>query len=139
LIDIVVESRREFLGESEAAPYGGSLYFVNHALRHWLPDVFWGTVFRAPYVALFGKDRLLSAPVAVVEEIADDMIYVQLTEKLTDVVDAELSVEAARAAFKRHVEVDAFYRLGRGYNRREVGPVGNVFAVPEFELDKIEG
>jgi hypothetical protein len=78
LIDIVVESRREFLRENEAATCGEYIYLVTHVLRHWLPDVFWGTVFGPPYVALFGKDRLLSAPVAVAEEIADDMIYVQL-------------------------------------------------------------
>jgi hypothetical protein len=138
LIDTIVESRRGFLQENEMAPYGGHLYLVTHVLRHWLPDVFWGTVFGAPYVALFAKDRLLSAPVAVVEEIADDMIYVQLTEKLTDVVDAEPSVAAARAAFKRHVAVDAFYESAHGYSLHDSEAVGDVFVVPEFELDKIE-
>ena len=32
-------------------------------IRKCLPDVYWMTVFGAPYVKMFGRDRLLSAPV----------------------------------------------------------------------------
>jgi hypothetical protein len=137
-LDVVVPARRAFLMECQAVPYGGGFILVTHVLRHWLPDVFWGTVFGPPYVTLFGKDRLLTAPVSIVEEIADDMIYVQLTESLTDNFDALSLVEDRRAAFKRHIGVDAFYQKGRGYDLRETGPVGDTFVVPEFKLLPVE-
>jgi len=35
----------------------------SRAIRTCIPDVYWMTVFGAPYVKMFGRDRLLSAPV----------------------------------------------------------------------------
>jgi hypothetical protein len=49
--------------------------------------------------------------------------------------------EPANALLARAHEwlaVDAFYESGRGYSIHDSEAVGNVFAVPEFELDKIE-
>ena len=34
----------------------------SYELKHWLPDMYWGTVFGKPYVDLFGLECLLSTP-----------------------------------------------------------------------------
>jgi len=138
LLDVFAEYRRSFLMESGAVPSGNRFFLVTHVLRHWLPDVFWGTVFGPPYVALFGKERLLRAPAFSVEEIAQDTIYVQLTDNMSDIVEASARVDDSRAEFKKHVGIDAFYEVGRSYDRLARGPVGDVFAVPNFELSRLE-
>ena len=135
-VDALAESYRDFGMENGSVPYGDRFMLSTHVIRHWLPDVFWGTVFGPPYVQLFGKDRLLSAPVAVAEEIADDMIYMQLTDNLSDVVQDPVAVQACRARVKEHLKIDAFFESGRGYDRLERGPVGDEFTTPTFELKK---
>jgi len=134
VLEVLTESYRGFAMESGSAPYGDRFMLSTHVLRHWLPDVFWGTVFGAPYVKLFGKDRLLSAPVAIAEEIGEDMVYIQLTERLIDTVNSPSAVQQCRVQVKKHLGIDAFFESGRGYDRLKRGPVGDVFMVPQFEL-----
>jgi len=135
-VDTVTESYRSFGMENGSVPYGDRFMFSTHVIRHWLPDVFWGTVFGPPYVKLFGKDRLLTAPVAVAEEIADDMVYIQLTDSLSDVAKDPAAMQAHRAKVKEHLKADAFFESGRGYDRLQRGPVGGEFVTPTFQLDK---
>lgn len=134
-VDALTEPYREFSIESGSAPYGERFMIVTHLLRHWLPDVFWGTVFGPAYVRLWGKERLLTAPAYIVEELAPEMIYVQLTEKIGDVLEDEAAVRHRRELFKGHFPSDAFFISGQGYDRLQRGPVGDVFAVPNFELN----
>jgi hypothetical protein len=134
LVDTLTESYREFAIESGSAPYGERFMVVTHLLRHWLPDVFWGTVFGPAYVRLLGKERLLSAPAYVVEELAPEMVYVQLTEKIADVLEDDAGIRSRRDLFKAHFPCNAFFLSGQGYDRLQRGPVGDVFAVPNFEL-----
>jgi hypothetical protein len=137
ILDIFAETRRSFLMESGAVPSGDRFFVTTHVLRHWLPDVFWGTVFGPPYVALFGKECLLKAPAFMAEEIADDTIYIQLTEHISDVTTSLSYVQARQVEFKEHVGIDAFYESGRGYDRLARGPLGDVFVVPNFELSRV--
>lgn len=134
MIDAVTKPYLPFAQESGASPYGDNFLFTTHLLRHWLPDVFWGTVFGQPYVKLFGKERLLNAPVAVAEEIAENMVYLQLTDNLADLINDFDAVQACRTQVKKHLQVDAFFESARGYDRSERGPVGDVFATPDFQL-----
>jgi hypothetical protein len=137
LLDVHTPSYSEFARISGSAKYSDRIYVVTHSLRHWLPDVFWGTVFGPPYIALFGKEKLLSAPVAVAEQISGDMIYIQLTDGLVDVASDPVGMTQRRKAFKDHLGVDAFFEEGRGYDsfdQLDHGPFGDVFVTPKFEL-----
>ncbi|GLZ23168.1 hypothetical protein [Burkholderia plantarii] len=134
LVDTLAGSYRDFAIESGSAPYGERFMVVTHLLRHWLPDVFWGTVFGPPYVRLLGKERLLSAPAYIVEELAPEMVYVQLSERIVDVVEDNAGLRTRRELFKEHFDSNVFFRSGQGYDRLQRGPVGDVFTVPTFEL-----
>jgi hypothetical protein len=81
-----------------------------------LPQLQWGTLFGAPYVRLFGRDKLLSAPAAVVEQLGPELVYLQLTPKITDVTDDLPGYFTLRRRVKDHIGADAFFhpRIGRG-------------------------
>ncbi|MFL9866737.1 hypothetical protein PQR67_21385 [Paraburkholderia fungorum] len=134
ILDVANARYEDFAFDSASAPFGERFMLVTHVLRHWLPDVFWGTVFGPPYVRLFGKDRLMSAPAAVVKELGEEMIYLQLTDKLADTIFNFDAVLASRLAVKAHLAVDAFFQSERAYDRAEKGPTGDLFATPEFQL-----
>lgn len=134
LIDVLSAPYREFAIESGSAPFGERCMVVTHLLRHWLPDVFWATVFGPAYVRLFGKERLLNAPAYLVEELGPDTIYIQLTELLADTVNKATELQLCRDRFKEHIGCKAFFIHGEGYDRLQRGPVGDVFSVPNFEL-----
>jgi hypothetical protein len=134
LLDSLTEPYRAFAVESGSAPYGERFMLVTHVLRHWLPDIFWATVFGPPYVRLFGKERLLAAPASVVEELGPETIYLQVSERVTDVLDDPDNIRSRRELIKTHLGIDAFFVSGRGYDRLQRGPIGDVFTVPQFEL-----
>jgi hypothetical protein len=133
-VDALTPKYRGFAIETEAAPTGQDFLVTTHLLRHWLPDVFWGTVFGPPYVRLFGKERLLTVPAFSVEELGPETVYVQLTERIADTVEDHDGVQSRRKLFKEHLQSNAFYVPGKGYDWRERGPVGDVFDVPTFQL-----
>ena len=136
LMDVMTPAYRDFAFESGSAT-AERFYLTTHVLRHWLPDIFWGTVFGPPYVALFGKDRLLSAPAVVAEEIATNMVYIQLTDNIADVANDPVHMTLCRKTFKDYLGVDAFFEAGRGYDnqsRLEHGAFGDLFVTPKFEL-----
>jgi hypothetical protein len=134
LLDMLTDSYKDFAIDSGSAPYGERYMVVTHVLRHWLPDVFWATVFGPPYVRLFGKERLLSAPGYIVQELAPETVYVQLTERIADVAVSPARIQSRRELFKKHLGLDAFFQSGRGYDRLQRGPIGDAFTVPQFEL-----
>lgn len=118
-------------------------------LRHWLPELPWAVVFGQAYVRMFGMERLLSAPAHVVRQLSDDTVYLQLSPKLTDLLDDYAAVDAVRQKVKDHIGRDAFFDVAKAYPLR--GPlgectsaqimafkpppsIGTVFRVPDFQL-----
>jgi hypothetical protein len=99
-----------------------SLGITPMLLRHWLPDLFWGNVFGKPYVEMFGRERLLSAPAYLVKEIAPNMIYLQLSESITDMHTKFSQVDATRSKVKEHLKLDAFWRADASHDHRYVVP-----------------
>ncbi|WP_147284562.1 GIY-YIG nuclease family protein [Pandoraea pulmonicola] len=132
--DVLTPEYTEFSVESGSAPYGDRLMVVTHLLRHWLPDIFWATVLGPPYVRIFGKDRLLSAPAYAVEDLGPETVYVQLTKNLADAYERGSELQLARNSFKEHLRSNAFFVEGKGYDRLQKGAVGDVFEVPKFDL-----
>jgi hypothetical protein len=95
-------------------------------LKESLPNLYWATVFGAPYVKLFGKERLVSTPAAVVTELTNDLVYIQLTNDLMDARKRPEDVEKAREIAKWHLDSNAFYDSQRSPNY--------VYRTPEFYI-----
>jgi hypothetical protein len=120
-----------------------------HTLRHWLPDLPWGTVFGSAYVKMFGLQTLLTAPAYQIEKLSDEVVYIQLSPKLSDMVNDYENVNLVREAVKNHLGRDAFFEVSKAYPLRgplmpctpqeaiafkHPSPIGTVFKVPDFQL-----
>ncbi len=66
-------------------------------------------MFGKPYIELFGKERLLSAPAPFVKEISEDVISIMLSENPWDILDDYNAVNSVRQAVKQHLNNNAFY------------------------------
>ena len=66
---------------------GKNLFFflASIDLKQRVPDLYWATVLGAPYLDMFGKDSILSAPAYSAKLLSNDQILLQMTESLTDV------------------------------------------------------
>lgn len=136
-IDILTPYYKDIAFRNGASQFSDHISFTTHVLRHWLPDVFWATVFGPAYVKLFGKENLLNAPAAVAQEIGENMIYIQLTDKLSDAVDHPEELNEVRKTFKKSQSVDAFYREDCGFDCHDIldlGIYGKIFSTPIFEF-----
>ena len=98
-------------------------------LKESLPNLYWLTVFGHPYVKLFSKQRLLATPAAVVEELADDLICIQLTDDLMDNRDQSERVEVARQTAIKNLNSNVFWDPQLSPN--------HVYCKPEFRIEEI--
>ena len=78
-------------------------------LKHGIPTLAWTTVLGAPFVTIFGKDRLLSAPAFRSTEIACARVAIQLTEAFTDPVKNLDVFQRNRESVICHLGVEAFW------------------------------
>ena len=85
-----------------------------------LRDLYWANVFGPPYTALFGADRLRTAPAAVVTELRPGYFYLQVTEAITDLCDTDSAAlyRVARDAIKQHLGPECFCQPGAAAPRR---------------------
>lgn len=113
---------------------GAADSLATHVLRHWLPDVYWGTVFGPAYVRLFGKERLLSAPVFRVDDLGAERVYLQLTASVHDTYQSFDAVQAARARVKAHLGAGAFFDSNGGYSWWDDDQAKPTLNVPTFNL-----
>jgi hypothetical protein len=67
------------------------------------------TVFGAPYVRLFSRDRLLATPAHKVTELSSGAISIQLTADILDCINDEGNFEKQRAAARDFLGSDAFF------------------------------
>ncbi len=98
-------------------------------LKMRIPDLYWGTVLGQPYVELFGKERLLSAPAFDLREIGGGCIYIQLSESIYDLETDYERVDGVRQAVKKHLDCNAFFDPD--------APEGHVYNVPEFKIEPL--
>lgn len=134
-VDGQTEAYRPHALLSDFTLFGTGLSVVTPLLRHWLPDMPWATVFGPAYVRMFGKERVLSAPVHLVKELGPETVYLQLTPKLEDIEERFDEVMTARERVKQHLGADAFFQPEKAYDWREHPEMaGKVFRVPEFQL-----
>ncbi len=95
-------------------------------LRVRYPDLKWISLFGKPYIELFGRDQLLSAPCYKVHEFGANLIGLQLTESIVDDIPFEV-----RSAVKKHLGEEAFVEEGKGIRRHQVG------LVPQFDFSEV--
>ena len=104
-------SRDEWLSRYKAV-YPMCLGVTTHDLRLSLPDLAWYTVWGAPYVELFGRDRLASCPLFLSEPVAANSWECRLTQDM--VTDASEVREAA----KSHLGLEHFLDLSAPERQR---------------------
>jgi hypothetical protein len=98
-----------------------------HQLRKYLPNLTWATVFGAPYVELFGREKVLSAPAFLVQEMHENIFYVQLSENFSDFKSQYQEINTTRQAVKKHLGVNAFFDPEASESQ--------IYKVPSFSLD----
>lgn len=78
-------------------------------LQQCLPDVYWTTVFGPPYVAMFGRDKLLSAPAFRAKALCEDRVLLQLTQDIGDVSHNPAEFANLKQEVKDFLGSDSFY------------------------------
>ena len=95
-------------------------FVTEHELKRFIPYLPWLTVFGPPYIELFGKARLLSAPAHRVDELNEGHVAIQLTPDILDFRNrTDLAIGVQNRVIK-HLGPDAFYSadLGEDYSYR---------------------
>ncbi len=75
-----------------------------------IPDLFWATVFGGPYVEMFGRQQLLSAPVREVQSLSSGGLMLQLSELMTDLETHPTEIDEIRSRTVAHLGQDAFFQ-----------------------------
>lgn len=97
---------------------------INLRVRH--PELAWINYFGKPYIELFGREKLLSAPCFRTFEIGKNLIGLQMTEDLFQPIPSDV-----RYAVKKHLGEDAFVEEGKWYRMYKTG------RVPAFDFSNV--
>ena len=89
-----------------------NLFLTTHILKKYLPDIYWITVFGKPYVELFSRERLLSAPVFRVRELSNGSILMKLFDDFN--FCERDAYENRKQSVKKHLFENAFFDLSKG-------------------------
>lgn len=98
-----------------ANPHIGIVEPTTDHLRNWLPDMYWGVVFGKPYIDLWGIEKLMKVPAFKVEKLSDSLIFIQLTEKIEDILDNPEEMRSKREEIKEFLNNYVFYSNDKGY------------------------
>ena len=77
-------------------------------LQKRLPDISWGSFYGAPYIEMFGKEKILNAPFYKIERLESDHFFLQASESLYEIVP-----EDVRARIRDYFGEDAYMSGGR--------------------------
>lgn len=97
---------------------------IDLRVRH--PELEWMNFFGRPYIDMFGREKLLSAPCHSVKEIGDNVIALQLSENPFQSIPSKV-----RNAVKDHLDPEAFVEEGKSYLRYKTGHI------PQFDFSDI--
>ena len=100
------------------------LDYFTPGLKKCLPQLSWATIFGAPYVRMFGRERLLSAPAHEVEELACGAIALKLTASLDDTDEEWQCFKIVRTLCQMHLGDDFFCDSNN--------PPSHIYRVPQF-------
>lgn len=93
-----------------------------HELRKSLPGLCWGTLLGSPYKEIFGKEKLLSTPGSTVEQLSEDIFYIQLTENIYDVSSNYRKFEQLRNLAKQHLNNNVFFDPKNSFSHKYMTP-----------------
>jgi hypothetical protein len=100
---------------------------TSYDLMEYIPNLFWATVFGPAYVKHFGFDRLISSEAHVVKALAEDSVYIQLSDSPQDLANDFERVDAVRDRVKKHLNNNSFYVPWNLASHK--------YKVPEFDLE----
>lgn len=100
-----------FTGANDSGPH---LSISSKRLQKYIPDLYWGTILGPSYLQHFGRQRVLSSPAPLVQEIDENHVYIQLSDDLFDLERRPHEVEGIRRAVKAHLNSDSFFDSSRG-------------------------
>ena len=83
----------------------------SHQLQSYVPDFYWLTVLGEPYVAMFGRENLLSLPIARAEKLDENMVALQLTKSIEDIRNS-IEFSKIKERVKDLLGKDAFFEVG---------------------------
>lgn len=107
-------------------PGNQELNITTYELRKGIPDLYWLTLFGKPYVTLFGRERILSSPRAIISEPAPDLFGIQLSEDIREVATNSDELFETAQQIKHHLNNNAFFES-------ELGP-DYAYNVPDFHI-----
>lgn len=88
------------------------LITTTHILKHYIPELYWLTVLGPPYVELFSRPRVLSAPAASIEQLPYGGVAIRLTNDIFDATRDPRRFDEMRDAIKYHLNTNAFFDPG---------------------------
>lgn len=91
-----------------------NLFLTTQLLQKYIPDLYWITLLGPPYVKLFSKERILSAPLHQITEMPDGSMILQLTENIEDAAKRPELYMHVKNAVKQHLGADAFFEISKG-------------------------
>jgi hypothetical protein len=77
-------------------------------LQKCLPNVYWLNVFGAPYLEIFGKERLLSVPAYSIDHLAYGGVAVNVSKDLTDTDESWKYYKTVRDLCRSHLDCNVF-------------------------------
>lgn len=83
-----------------------------------LPELYWANVFGPEYTEMFGRDRVLSAPAAIVKELCENTFYIQLSENIFDLETRHDEIQQIRQRVKEHLGIDCFFDHSSGFEKK---------------------
>jgi hypothetical protein len=108
-----------------------SFLLASQDLRRRIPELYWATVLGAPYLQMFGKDRVLAAPAYSTVSLSSEAVLLQMTENLIDLEERFDRFDEVRSRVKTWLGQDAFFDM-----RNEAS---KSYRVPAFRLFDAEG
>jgi hypothetical protein len=96
-----------------------------HLFYRYTPDLYWLTIFGAPYTRAMGAECFLNAPAFRTELWKDNTVMVQLSGDIWDAVNDPESYESNWLRVKSAINRDIFFRVGKlsGYRLPDWPPV----------------
>ncbi len=108
-----------------------AFFLTSRDLQLRVPELYWATVLGAPYLKLFGEERILSAPAYCTKALPSDAVLLQMTKDLTDLEERPTVFDAVRSRVKTWLGADAFFEV------RNEGSSG--YRVPDFKFFDVVG
>lgn len=98
--------------------------FSTVVLKRYIGNLAWGMYFGKPYIELIGLEKLLKAPAFLVEQF-NDVVYLQITEHIEDVICNYDEFDRLRTQIKKYLGRQYFFSPDLAYNE---------YSVPTFHI-----